>query len=299
MSPRPRLLLLLLLLAIPSVARGALEPWSDPALPIQDGIRVWLDATRQPAAWEANGKALVGGEPLDVWYDGSGYRRHFTQPVRDAQPDFAEGNSRAAVRFDGKDDHFRWSNPGAAPLDGYTVFIVASARSNEGHFRAFVSSHETGKNDFDTGFNIDMGPFPSDGATGIAMFNAEGAGFVGVRNLLSAPIPFEEFHVFTLASATGKDAVAARVNGKPAGKRDRAPGSTASGANLVVGARCAAGGEFPPHLIGFLDGDIAEVLLFERVLSLEEHAAVEQYLIRKHEGASETLAANVAGAKPL
>src|SRR5688500_9845427 len=89
-----------------ATARGV-EQWSDPKLPVKDAIRVWLDATYQPAAWEANGKALVGSEPVDVWFDASGNRRHFTQPVADDQPTYAEGGSRAAIRFDGKDDHLR------------------------------------------------------------------------------------------------------------------------------------------------------------------------------------------------
>ncbi|MGH9172850.1 MAG: DUF7133 domain-containing protein, partial [Vicinamibacterales bacterium] len=38
----------------------------------------------------------------------------------------------------------------------------------------------------------------------------------------------------------------------------------------------------PPHLHGFLEGDIAEVLVYNRALSDEERSRVEQYLAEKH-----------------
>jgi putative heme-binding domain-containing protein len=293
-----------LLILLSSTVSGAatekqeIEGWADSALPVKDALRVWLDATRQVKAWEAHEKTLIGGEPMDVWYDGSGHRRHFTQPLQNGQPSFLEAKTQAAVRFDGKDDHLRWSGADA-PLQGFTIFIVAAAHSNEGGFRAFLSAHETGKNDFSTGFNLDMGPRKSDGPNGFRMFNVEGSGFVGAKNLLPKPIRFDTFQVFSVSSAPGSGGVIAGVNGKPAGSRDRAPGSTSAAENLIVGARCAGGGDVPPHLIGFLHGDIAEVLLYERVLTTDERAAVERYLIQKHEGAADALEQIAAGGKPL
>src|SRR5437762_13911316 len=74
-----------------AVAGGApkLEAWADPSLPVSPGLTVWLDSSRQPAAWEAHGKPqLTGGDAMDVWYDASGNGRHFTQAVRAAQPRF-------------------------------------------------------------------------------------------------------------------------------------------------------------------------------------------------------------------
>src|SRR5215203_2521136 len=93
-------------LVAPAGARaGGPEPWVDAALPVKAGLSLWLDAPRQPAAWRAAGKpALVDGNLLDVWYDGSGNGRHLSQAVKAAQPKFAAGERAAVVRFDGEND---------------------------------------------------------------------------------------------------------------------------------------------------------------------------------------------------
>src|SRR5215467_14240478 len=75
--------------ALPACA--APEKWTDPTLPVQNGLALWLDATRQIEAWEAHGKGLVGGEAVDVFYDGSGSQRDLVQPIREAQPRFLDG----------------------------------------------------------------------------------------------------------------------------------------------------------------------------------------------------------------
>lgn len=266
-----------------------IEPWAHDSLPIKDGLAVWLDATRQPAAWEANGRALAGGELLDVFYDSSGRQRHFAQPLALAQPRFIEGRQRAAVRFDGKDDHLRFSGERDATLKAFTVFLVTSVRTNEGKFRAFLAANTTGKNDYTTGFNIDMGPQPSDGISGITVFNVEGKGHVGVRNLLKSPVPFDEFHIFTVTSSPGTGGVTLHVDGEAGAVRDRAHGNL-SIENLVLAARVASNINAPPFLQGFLDGDVAEVLLYDRRLSDGERAAVEKYLAAKHDGAADALA---------
>src|SRR5690349_2000056 len=42
----------LVLVGFAKAARVA-EPWADPKLDVRDGLRMWLDASRQPAAAEA------------------------------------------------------------------------------------------------------------------------------------------------------------------------------------------------------------------------------------------------------
>jgi len=64
-----------------------------------------------------------------------------------------------------------------------------------------------------------MGPFPSDGVAGVSFFNVEGDGFVGARNLLKSPAPFEEFHVFTIIADDNE--VTATADGQEPGRRER------------------------------------------------------------------------------
>ena len=58
------------------------------------------------------------------------------------------------VRFDGQDDCL--GRALGRTLDEFSAFLVAAPRSNAGGFRAFLAAHETGKNDYTTGFTIDQ-----------------------------------------------------------------------------------------------------------------------------------------------
>ena len=277
-------------------ARAAAEKWADPALPVKGGVAIWLDATRQTAAWAEHQKEITGGEPLDVFYDASGNGRHFAQPAREAQPKLIVADQQAAVRFDGKDDHLRCFERGATWAN-FTVFLVASARTNGGEFRAFLAGNRTGVNDFLSGFNVDMGPFPSDGMTGIGFLNVEGVGFVGARSLLKSPAPFEEFHVVTIVGDE-KD-VTAQVRGQEPGRRERRA-MKIDVENLILGARCFSNEGTPPYVQGNLDGDVAELLVYDRVLPPSERKAVEKYLGAKYERAADVLArAETGGGEPL
>src|SRR5262249_37865141 len=153
-------------------------------------------------------------------------RRDLVQALRDAQPRFLDAKQQAAIRFDGKDDSLRTSQSGTAMPSQMTVFVVASPRTNKGGFRALLSATETGKSDWATGFNIDLGPEATRDTFGVGMLNVEGPGFVGVKNLAAGvfPMTFDDFHVIAINVALpGKDAVAASIDGNPAAKRDRTP----------------------------------------------------------------------------
>src|SRR5262245_16747603 len=79
---------------------SAREPWADKALPVSDGLVLWLDASRQPAARKAEQAApLANNAPLNVLYDGSGNGLHFTQSLTTAQPRYVAASQRAVVRF--------------------------------------------------------------------------------------------------------------------------------------------------------------------------------------------------------
>src|SRR5687767_9154243 len=239
----------LLVLLLTTAAFGDVEKWADPAHPVKDGLTLWLDATRQPAAWAEHKREIEVGEAIDVFYDASGNGRHFLQPVREAQPKIVVVDQQAAVRLDGKDDHLRFSQRGAT-WEKFTLFLVASARSNRGEFRGFLAGNLTGSNDYTTGFNVDMGPFPSDGMTGVSFLNVEGKGFVGARNLLKSPVPFEEFHIFTI---TGDEKeVTAQANGQGVARRER-KAEKLSTENLVLGARLCSNEGTPPYIQGHLD----------------------------------------------
>jgi putative heme-binding domain-containing protein len=264
----------------------AVEKWADGNLPVQAGLLFWLDASRQSAASQVYGRpAPFSTAPCDVWYDGSGNSLHLMQRIRDAQPRFVQSGDRTVVRFDGKDDFLELTQPGRS-LDAFTAFIVAAPRSNVGFFRAFLAAHEAGKNDYTTGFTIDMSGPASDR---FSQLNVEGRGFGGAANLLKSAMGFGEFHTIEVTCQPGPQGVSVFIDGQAGGKRQRDPGPLRLD-GISIAARCYSNSAEPPAIGSFLDGDIAEVLLYDRALSNSELVSLREYLKQKHAGLSQAIA---------
>src|SRR5687767_12986750 len=78
-----------LLLGQTAVAGAEPNSWADPALRVRDGLVLWLDATAQSAARQAQGQlALANDDPLPEWVDASGANRHLRQALATSQPRF-------------------------------------------------------------------------------------------------------------------------------------------------------------------------------------------------------------------
>src|SRR5687767_8591595 len=157
--------------------------------------------------------------------------------------------------------------------------MAVTPTTNAGNFRSLFSASEPGKNDYSEGLNVDLGPF---GGAGFEVLNVEGRGAVGFRNLLKTPSAFRQLQVVAVTGETGPAGIKVSLNGKPEGQRERTAGPSRSG-HLFLAARYYSNDPAPPFASGFLDGDVAEVLLYDRVLSAEELAAVNGYFSRKHE----------------
>jgi hypothetical protein len=67
------------------------------------------------------------------------------------------------------------------------------------------------------------------------------------------------------------------LNGAAQGERERVPGAIAADV-VAIGARFYSNTGEPPHVQGFFDGDIANVLIYRRVLDEQERAKVEHFL---------------------
>jgi putative heme-binding domain-containing protein len=250
-------------------SRPTLEKWADPRLPVMAGLELWLDAAR------ANGDQLVPHDgKLDTWYDASGKGRHLRQPVADARPTRLPAGDSAIVRFDGLDDHLRAVKQ-AAELKTFTVFVVAAVQQNPGGFRAALAFNAAGQRDFETGLTLDLGPAPT---PHFSALNVEGRGFGGWQNLLRTEQPFGTLHTLEL-TADGKQ-VRLIVDGVPVGERPR-DGKPVSMDEITVGARYYTFGG-PQQVQGFGRWDLAEVLVYNRVLSAGEARQVRAYLDTKH-----------------
>jgi putative heme-binding domain-containing protein len=234
------------------------EPWADPALPVKDGLELWVDATRPSSD--------------DAWPDASGKRRDLRAPSVEARPK----RLKSTWSFDGKDDRFEVK--GLPALRNFTLVLVASPRANAGFFRALASANAPGKNDYQTGFNLDLGGAPS---SEFSRLNAEGAGFAGEQNLMVKRAPLGTFQSVALVSSIGPSINRLYVNGALHGQRARGDG-TVSFAEFRLGARHYSNTAEPTSDSGFFDGEIAEALLYGRALPEAEVAALADYLRKKH-----------------
>ena len=285
-----RILILLGLLAVLAVGAPALgqddslkataraaaaspETWAESGLKVTRGLALWLDASRVNAARKAHGLAeAADGTRVETWYDASGHGRHLAQQRVEAQPLFFDG----ALRFDGETSFLERAGL-KATLKDFTVFVVAAPFSNSGGFRAFMAMHQEGRDDFTSGVTVDMGF----GFTGrFDVLNVEGKGFGGMTNLMAVPSDFGVVRRMTISSVPGPAGTALRVDGQLARSRDRGP-SVLVIDRIIVGARYFG---FPPSTRGFLDGDILQILVYDRVLDEAERKAVEGYLAVRHGG---------------
>ncbi len=253
------------------------EEWADGNLKVPDGLELWLDATRQNAARRAQKVPdLSAGQTLDTFFDGSGNRRHLTQKVLAKQPLFHSTDGYTAVRFDGSSRFLTLTGLDRSYKD-LTIFLVAVPFDNPGDFRGFLALNQTGKNDYVSGLTLDLGPAAT---TRFQALNVEGSGFGGAVSLLREPADFGVLQRLCVTSTVGATGTKLYVNGKLSGQRERRDSSLRMD-QFTLGARYYTNGG-PPEVRGFLEGDICEVLVFDRMLSEDERTAVEKYLAGKY-----------------
>ncbi len=221
-----------------------LGPW--PAAPVTAGLRAWL-RTDLGISPDAAGRVAR-------WLDLSGTGAHALQPEAARRPRLVTGeiNQRPALRFDGVDDALTLPDAMAGATSGEIV-VVARLRDFTNPYNGLVH--------FGTGYATVYSQTQLWDDFGIADENPHPGPAV---SLLTQP------HLYNAAvSAAGESVV--RFNGR---EHLRRPGWT-------VTFR-------PAPLIGtdafaeYFNGDIAELLVWDRVLTAPERAALHQYLTTRY-----------------
>jgi len=181
-----------------------------------------------------------------------------------------------AVRFNGIDNVLSSIGFGAQAQE-LTLFVVTAPLSNAGAYRAFfsaVDSSTPGHYDYLSGINLDQTVNGSSTFDRLNLEGAKGGGGGGIT------LPFNSsFGIYNLLEVGyGNVNGTVYVNGNNVGGR---PGTTdlVSLQDLRIGARYYdnGGGE-----TGYLNGDIAEALLYDRLLSDPERQAIEKGLADKY-----------------
>ncbi len=259
---------------------GAVENWADSTLPKTGNLVLWLDASRQNDARQAlGGKRLQEGDKVDVWYDGSGHALHVAQAKSAWRPVYSETGGLRTIRFDGEHT-FLERREIRRELHDFTLFLVAAPFSNPGAFVALMALNQAGANDYLTGLTVDQG---GEATPRFQSINPEGGGFSGAANLLRDAADFGVVQRLCIAATPGEKGVELFSNGRLQGARRRGAAALKLD-ELRVGARYYTNGG-PPEPRGFLEGDIAELLLFDRRLTDAERGAIDEYLAQKYAAA--------------
>ena len=259
--------------------------WSDKRLPTREGLVVWLDANAiQLERKSAKQPPLKDGDSLAVWPNANGSTTNFAQPSKDDQPRLVKVGDAWSARFDGDSDHMRCIAE-LADVKASTVFIVAAPHANPGEFRGLLAANAPQRRDYESGFNVDLGAGMT---TKLQYVNVEGAGFSGARNLFDGSADFGTLHTFETVIDPAKLQVNMAVDGKATGNRPLTS-QPISIAELTLAARFYTNGPGEHIVRGPLKCDIAEVLLYDRVLSESETKSVREYLTAKHAKLAEQL----------
>ncbi len=247
--------------------------------PLPDGLALWLDAT-----YEAEQRGLRPEQSpvvLPGWRDRTDRRLLFAQPASEQRPFLVSIADRWFIRFAGQRQSLRAERTGLA-FQQLTLFIVARTMTNPGGFRAMLAANETNKNDYQTGLTVDLGPgFTRE----LSFVNVEGSGFEGPKNLLLRPRPLRTLAVFCIVASPSQRCVILEVDGQPHGSRPWQP-HTIRADEITIGARHYRFRAAEPWTRGFFHGDIAEVLVFDRVLPQEVRQRVTRALQWKYRRAA-------------
>jgi hypothetical protein len=277
-----------------ALKRAGTWPLVGASLPVTSGLQLWLDASDSATLFDATtGGSLVAADGgVSRWEDKSGSGRHATQGTsanRPARKTAIQG-SKDVLRFDGSNDSL--SIPSSTATFNFlhgadsTVFAVVKAgtTANPNAEYAFLGTHNGsgGTNGITLWYAdfVEEGFNPNDQLR-VIVGAAGGAGAVvdsadrGVGGFTANT--FKVLSVITKPTqATAANRLSARVNGGSAvsgNQATKAASAADASGDLTLGS--SSGATF------FLNGDIAEIIIYNSALSDTDRAAVESYLISK------------------
>lgn len=230
-------------------------------LPLQDGLIVWLkaDAVNPSDA----GQVRVSGTDLFVqqWNDQSGHNRHASNTTTNDQPLYIAGalNGLPVLRFAQRDEdngsRLYLNDLGLYSANAGSVFVVATI-DTDGRYNLFGNRNNDERWVADTWGESRPGSFRITRAQG---------------SFTQTAWPTTGSHIFALESS--RDIYRAVVDGTEIGN-DTPEYDSGRGQNWTIGNRSTNGQQ--------LRGDIAEVIIYNHILTVDEANMVGKYLADKY-----------------
>jgi len=230
------------------------------------------------------GQFQLGQQAVEVWSDRESPLLRFVSSLPEQAPMLHVGPGWASVRFDGIDDALRLQTP-AAKLSAASIFLVVAPHQNPGDFSGFLATNAPAQRDYVSGMNIDMGQGPSRRWDTI---NIEGRGFSGMQNLAQSGVKFGTLQILEVRLDPDLKQVVLMVNGKQVGQRPWTLEPIAVD-QWTLGARYYTNGPGDQQVRGHSACDIAELIVFDTVLSIQDSEQLYKQLERKYKKLAEVL----------
>ena len=218
-------------------------------------MRLWL---------KADAGTVLGSE--NIWLDQSGQNNHASQPSGPAQPLLVENAlnvNKPVIRFNSAGGQFFYLPnfmAGATAAEGFVVLKRSNVATTA--FRLWSMGTEAiSQPDYYTVY-----PYNADGM----IYERFGT---TVRKTTGKPAqPLDRFHLYNVLSRDGE--FTNRLNGVL---------NYTTSSNTYGFATAPTLGGFPGSYANYFDGDIAELIIYDRALSQTERDAVGTYLNQKYQ----------------
>jgi hypothetical protein len=258
------------------------------------GLQLWLDASDSATLFDAtSGGSLVAADgTVKRWEDKSGNNQHATEATNGPQRKTAIQGGKDVLRFDGSNDSL--SIPSSTSMFNFmhngdnTLFVVykAGTTANPNAIYFIIGNGiSNGSISGQTGFYLrwdDRGSVPLQDQSGYVVANS-GPRYVGVS--AADTFPANVFNLQTIVSnpqdSTIDNRATIRRNGGSAVSVNTSDTNAATALPTGNATQDLRIGATSGTATWFLNGDIAEVIMYDSALSDANRATVENYLLAK------------------
>ncbi len=243
---------------------------------IRSGLRLWLDANDTSTIYTgtdcATGAAPADASAVGCWKDKSGLAKHAVQLTSANRPLIKTNilNSKPVIRFDGSNDVLMM--PRGILTDGnnpYTIFSVVKAASTAAS-PGWISLSGTGVASQSVAFRFNSTNTVSDLWWTNDASSSAGTTVAGTWYIIDVP--------YSLTADTPNGLIAGRtlyINGVSSATASAVNRSGVETADSITIGRAAK------TSTEYMNGDIAEILVYNRALGTAERTSIETYLNKK------------------
>ncbi len=204
----------------------------------------------------------LNGADVSNWADKSSNNYEVTQTTAVSQPEYVLSaiNNKNILRFNGSSEYLEHIYESSLNPDAITIFVVCSVTGGTGTYRSPLTSRDTNQGYIYYASNANTWRLVT-GDGGAFNSISDGTSSLSIPCILGATIidGSQNFYVNGIVATPGTDSYSVNTD-KPirigAGNTETTPGS-------------------------YFPGDIAEIIIYSRVLTTEERIRIENYLSTK------------------